>query len=145
MAVKVGRLALLRTVINSLRGSRVAGAPSLVARVGALPRLVSATLTGRYRGMSTGRLAALALGVVYVLSPVDLVPELVLPLIGLGDDLVVVTFVLSGLLVETEQFLVWEREEEARRAAGAGTPGGRRDGGGQVVEGEVVDGGPPGR
>jgi uncharacterized membrane protein YkvA (DUF1232 family) len=128
MVVKANRFAVFSAVAAALRGARNGG-PGLGERLHAIPRMVSATLRGRYRGMGVGRLVSLALGLVYVVSPIDLLPEIVLPLIGLGDDLVVLTFVVSGLLVETEQFLAWEREQEVLHRRGQGT----------VVSGEVVD------
>jgi uncharacterized membrane protein YkvA (DUF1232 family) len=134
MTVKAGRFAVLSAVVAALRGARAAGAPPLGERVRAIPRLVVATVSGRYSGVGRGRLAGLAAGALYVISPVDLMPEIILPLIGLGDDLVVLTFVVSGLLVETERFIAWER-------AGKGVPTAPQ-GGGPVVRGEVVDGRP---
>jgi len=129
MVVKASRFAVFGAVAAALRGVRHGG-PGLGERVRAIPRMVSATLHGRYRGMGIGRLASLALGLVYILSPVDILPELLLPLIGLGDDLVVLTFVVSGLLAETEEFLAWERAQGLLRQQAQGS----------VVPGEVVDG-----
>ena len=48
----------------------------------------------------------------YALSPVDLIPELVLPLIGLGDDAVVIGWIAVALINETESFLSWERDRD---------------------------------
>jgi uncharacterized membrane protein YkvA (DUF1232 family) len=119
--MKVAPIAAVRVAMQVLRGSRVPGTPGLGTRFKAIPRLVRATVTGRYRGMGAGRLALLALGAVYVVSPVDLIPELLIPVLGLGDDLFVLTFVLSGLMAETEQFLAWELAQDA--AAGRSVPG----------------------
>lgn len=117
MSIKASRFAVLSGIVRAVRGGRAAGGPSLSERLRAVPRMVRMTVTGRYRGMSVGRLAALAFGALYIVSPVDLMPEIFLPLIGLGDDMVVLTFVFSGLMAETEQFLLWERGEALRRAS----------------------------
>ena len=45
-----------------------------------------------------------------MVSPVDLIPELILPLIGLADDTLVVAWIAGALLAESETFLAWERE-----------------------------------
>ena len=144
MSVKASRFAVLSTVMAALRGVRAEGAPSIGERVRAVPRMVGATVTGRYRGVGLGRLAALGAGALYVVSPVDLMPEIILPLIGLGDDLVVLTFVVSGLLVETERFIAWERA----RAGAPRVPGTTsevpatepsRSGGKEVIRGEVMN------
>jgi uncharacterized membrane protein YkvA (DUF1232 family) len=49
----------------------------------------------------------------YVVSPVDLLPELPLGLFGLADDAVMVTWLAGSVLSETERFLEWE----ARRSS----------------------------
>jgi len=111
-----------RALWRATVGARRSGAPGLRERVKALPRMIGLSLTGRYTQLSRMRLAALALGTVYVLSPIDLIPEMILPLIGWADDAVVLAWVLGTLLVETEAFLAWEAAQN------------------RVVPGEVVTG-----
>jgi uncharacterized membrane protein YkvA (DUF1232 family) len=48
----------------------------------------------------------------YVVSPVDFVPELVLPFIGLADDAVVISWIAVALINDTESFLDWERDRD---------------------------------
>jgi uncharacterized membrane protein YkvA (DUF1232 family) len=48
------------------------------------------------------------LGLAYLVSPVDLVPEAFLGLIGLGDDAVVALWLAGTFLAETDRFLGWE-------------------------------------
>ena len=52
-------------------------------RLAALPRMVAAVRSGRYRGVGMGRLGLIAAGVAYVVSPVDVVPEGLLLVAGL--------------------------------------------------------------
>lgn len=110
---------------RALRGAGREGSPGLRERLTALPRLVVATLSGRYHGTTRGQLGLIGLGVLYAVSPVDLVPEAFIPLLGLADDAFVVTWIAGRLLAETEAFLQWERAE----------PAGRRP---DVVAGQVV-------
>jgi uncharacterized membrane protein YkvA (DUF1232 family) len=51
-------------------------------------------------------------GVLYVVSPVDLVPELLLPVLGLGDDALVIGWIAASVINETESFLGWERDRD---------------------------------
>jgi uncharacterized membrane protein YkvA (DUF1232 family) len=67
-------------------------------------------LTGGYPHLARGRIAMAALALLYVLSPVDLVPELFVPLIGLADDALVAAWLVGVLLSETDAFLSWDRE-----------------------------------
>jgi uncharacterized membrane protein YkvA (DUF1232 family) len=120
------RAAALKALWAAVTGRRRPGGPSLTEQVAAVPRLILMTLSGRYPGMSRGRLGLLALGVLYVVAPVDLVPEAALLLVGLTDDAVVLAWLAGTLLSETDAYLQWEAD---RRAAPT-----RED----VVHGEVI-------
>ena len=109
MAAK--RLKLVATVASVVRASTKPGAPSLTTRVQAVPRLVRATLSGRYVGTTRGRLGLLAGALAYVVSPVDLVPEAVLPVLGAADDAVVISWAIKTLVEETDRYLAWEAGE----------------------------------
>ena len=47
----------------------------------------------------------------YIVSPVDLVPEAVLPVLGAVDDAVVILWAIKTLVDETDRFLAWEAGE----------------------------------
>ena len=106
----IRRVAALKALMIALRGSRGPGAPSVGERLGALPRMVSMGLSGRYPFLDKTRIALVALGVLYVLSPIDLVPELLVPVLGLGDDAFVFAWLAGALLSETDAFLQWEKD-----------------------------------
>ncbi len=124
--MRTRRLVAARALLNVVRGARRPGAPSVGEQLAAVPRLVLATLAGRYPGMSRGRLVMMAAGLLYVLSPVDVVPELLLAVFGLADDALVAAWLAGTVLAEAESFLGWEAERR------------------RVVRGEVMEG-PGGR
>ncbi|MBY8872126.1 DUF1232 domain-containing protein [Micromonospora sp. PLK6-60] len=99
-------VALSRAVASGTRGG-----PSLGTRLAALPRMVRATARGEYDGGL--RLAMMAAATAYVVSPLDVVPELFLTVFGLVDDAVMITWLAGSVLSETERFLEWE----ARRSS----------------------------
>jgi uncharacterized membrane protein YkvA (DUF1232 family) len=105
---RIGRQAALAALWKTLTAR---GGHSLTQRLGAVPRLLKATLTGRYDGK--GRLAAMVLALLYIISPIDLVPEAFFLAFGLADDAFVAVWLAGAVLAETERFLTWER----RRAA----------------------------
>ncbi|GAA5195271.1 hypothetical protein GCM10023322_61630 [Rugosimonospora acidiphila] len=109
---RLGRKAALTALWAALRSSH-RGGPTLWQRLIALPRLLGATLTGRYDGK--WRVFSMALAGLYIVSPVDLVPELFFSFFGLVDDSFVAVWLAGALLSETERFLVWEH----RRTAGS--------------------------
>ncbi|MEV0158333.1 YkvA family protein [Micromonospora sp. NPDC050686] len=94
-------VALSRAVASGTRGG-----PSLGTRLAALPRMIRATARGEYDGGL--RLAMMAAATAYVVSPLDVVPELFLTVFGLVDDVVMITWLAGSVLSETERFLEWE-------------------------------------
>jgi len=106
--MRPGRAAALRVLLETLRGSGVHG---LRARLAALPRLVRAATSGSYRGWDRRRVLGLMVGVVYVVSPVDLVPEVLLGFFGLADDALVAAWLAGAVLAEVDGFLDWENAE----------------------------------
>jgi uncharacterized membrane protein YkvA (DUF1232 family) len=69
--------------------------------------MIVAAATGRYPALGRGRLALMLLAGVYLVSPLDVVPELLLSVVGLGDDLVVLTWLAGALLADAELFIAW--------------------------------------
>jgi uncharacterized membrane protein YkvA (DUF1232 family) len=84
--------------------------PGVWRRVSAIPRMVGATLRGQYDGGS--RLTMMLVSGLYIVSPIDLVPEGILMFIGLVDDAAVAAWFAGALLDETERFLAWEKARE---------------------------------
>ena len=109
MATARSRVLMLTSFYRAARLAMRPGGPGLAARLSAVPRMVSAALSGRYSGTSAGRLAMMAAAVAYVVSPVDLMPEGALLLFGVLDDAMVLTWLAAALVTETESFLSWER------------------------------------
>ena len=103
------RLASVAAVARAVRLAVRPGGPSMGERAGAVPRMVRATFRGDYRGISKGRLVLMLGAAGYLISPVDLIPEAVLPIVGLADDALVLSWLATQLVEETEAFLAWEK------------------------------------
>lgn len=71
-------------------------------------RLLKAWTDGRYRGLSVRTLLSLIGALIYVLSPIDLVPDFI-PGIGLIDDAAVLAFLLHSMAHDLAAFRVWEQ------------------------------------
>ena len=84
------------------------GTPPLMTRVRAIPRMLGAVMRGRYAGLGKGKLALLGLGVVYLISPVDVIPDFLM-LIGVADDFGVFLWLLASLLGESGRYVEHER------------------------------------
>ncbi len=48
------------------------------------------------------------LGILYIISPIDFLPEIAIPVIGVLDDLAILSLVLPKLMKEVDKFLLWE-------------------------------------
>ncbi|NUR72706.1 MAG: DUF1232 domain-containing protein [Hamadaea sp.] len=120
--------ALWKAVTASHRGG-----PGLADRVFSVPRLAWASLRGQYDG--SGRFLMMALATLYVISPIDLMPEILLGPLGLIDDGIVVAWIAGAFLSETDRFLQWERlfpKGRRRERPGTARPG-------EFIDGQVVD------
>lgn len=109
MTGRRGRRAAYVALWRAFRASSRPDAPGLWERVRALPRLLAARFRGRYSEPGWGRLALVLGAIGYILSPVDVLPEMVLAVPGLLDDTVIAAWVAGALLDETERFIHWER------------------------------------
>lgn len=107
--MKPGRVAALRVLMETVRGD---GTYGLGRRLGALPRLLRSATSGRYRGWDPRRVTGLVVGALYVLSPVDIVPEVLLGVFGMADDALVAAWLAGALLAEVDGFIGWEESEQ---------------------------------
>jgi uncharacterized membrane protein YkvA (DUF1232 family) len=149
------RIASVAAVARAVRMAVRPGGPSIGERAGAVPRMVRSTFSGDYVGVSKGRLMMMLAAAGYLVSPLDLIPEAVLPIVGLADDALVLSWLATRLVEETEAFLEWEKAtmgtpagSSAGASGGAAYPGGGaptdpystapRPAAAQTVPGDVV-------
>ncbi|MEV4564983.1 YkvA family protein [Nonomuraea sp. NPDC049419] len=85
------------------------GSPPLMTRVRAIPRMLGAVMRGQYAGMGKGKLALMGLGVVYLISPIDVIPDFLM-LIGVADDFGVFLWLMASLIGESGRYVQQERE-----------------------------------
>ncbi|MDH4084058.1 MAG: YkvA family protein [Nitrospira sp.] len=73
-----------------------------------LARLLKAWKRGSYRGLSMRTIVSLAAALLYIMSPIDLMPDFI-PGIGLIDDAAVLALVLHSIAQDLAAFRVWEQ------------------------------------
>ena len=73
----------------------------------ALFRLLRAYIRGEYRDIPWVSIVLVTVGIIYFVSPIDLVPD-ILPGIGLIDDAAVIAFVVAQIKADLDNFLAWE-------------------------------------
>jgi uncharacterized membrane protein YkvA (DUF1232 family) len=109
MARTLKRTAAFTALAKALMtGSR--GGPTVAKRLAALPRMLKATARGEYDGGM--RVALMAAATAYVISPIDVIPEAFLFVLGLADDAVMIAWLAGTVLSETERFLEWEKARD---------------------------------
>ncbi len=102
-------------VAVAMRSATRPGAPTLMARLGAIPRMLRSINRGDYTGTDLRHVMMMALAAGYVVSPVDLLPEGLLLMAGLADDAMVVGWLALTLIRATDDFLDWESSRDAVR------------------------------
>ena len=74
-------------------------------------RMVKAHFTGTYSAFSPKSLLILIAGLVYFITPFDLIPDFI-PALGFTDDISVIFFIYKSLHVDIEKFELWEKENQ---------------------------------
>ncbi len=72
-------------------------------------RLIKAYATGEYRDVAARSMATIVGVLVYFVSPLDLIPD-VLPILGIADDVALVVWMFNVLEKEMNKFLDWEKK-----------------------------------
>jgi uncharacterized membrane protein YkvA (DUF1232 family) len=109
-AVAAG-VGFLRRVARKRKAARGEPVPvgDVFERAAALPRLLRAAKAEGYAGLPGSRKALWALALVYLISPIDILPEF-LPIIGVTDDAGVAVWLLTSVSTATGLYLRHERE-----------------------------------
>lgn len=96
--------------MNSLRpGPKLTEFPGLIRSA---PAMFRDLLGRRYRQWPAGTLVGGVLGFVYLLNPLDLIPE-ALPGIGVIDDALMMGVFLAFLSRDVKKYLSWKHQNEA--------------------------------
>jgi len=96
----IGRASTVGAAVKTSRGRHPLG-----TRIGAVLPMLRDAFTGRWVDAPRFKLLAGLAGIVYVLSPLDLMPEILLGPFGLGDDLAVAALAVAALLGSAEDWL----------------------------------------
>lgn len=104
-------LGLLRRARRRRKAARGEPVPvgDVFERARALPRLLRAAKAEGYTGLPGSRKALWVLALVYLVSPIDVLPEL-LPIIGVADDAGVAVWLMTSVSTATGLYLRHERE-----------------------------------
>ena len=76
-------------------------------------RMVKAAKKGEYK-MDTKSVLIPSIAIIYILSPIDLIPDF---LLGFGaiDDILILTIAIPFIVKEVNKFLIWEEEQKLKK------------------------------
>ncbi|MEB0042026.1 MULTISPECIES: YkvA family protein [unclassified Pseudomonas] len=81
-----------------------------------LQALCLAYWRGEYRAISPKAMVSVVAGLMYFLSPIDLIPDWI-PVIGMLDDIVVLGWVMKTLEAELDAFRAWRAMQSVEKLA----------------------------
>lgn len=84
--------------------------PSLIR---SSPAMFRDLLRRRYRQLPVGTLTGAFLSLVYLINPLDLVPD-VIPFLGVVDDSLVIGLFLALLSSDVKKYLLWKKNTPAQ-------------------------------
>lgn len=79
-----------------------------ISKIPALWRMLKAWKKGIYNA-SFRHIILPLLGLAYVISPLDFIPEIAIPFLGVIDDLLILSLTIPKLIKEVDKFLLWEK------------------------------------
>ncbi|MDJ1503261.1 YkvA family protein [Xanthocytophaga agilis] len=80
---------------------------TFVSNLQTLSRMIRAYVKGDYKVIPWTTLVKIVAALVYFVSPLDFIPDL-LPVLGFSDDIAIVLWVLSSCTEEIKRFQEWE-------------------------------------
>ncbi|MBP6386715.1 MAG: DUF1232 domain-containing protein [Pseudarcicella sp.] len=105
-------LELLKEVLTktkTIAGKQNKGIGQVLAdKIMLLSRLVKYSISGDYKDLQWKTLLKILAVLIYFVSPLDLIPDLI-PVLGLTDDLALITWLITALGEEIENFEKWEK------------------------------------
>jgi uncharacterized membrane protein YkvA (DUF1232 family) len=74
-------------------------------------RMIKKSFSGEYSSFSNKTLLSLVFGLLYFVTPMDVVPDFI-PLLGFSDDLSIIYFIIKNFKSDIEAFKVWELNQQ---------------------------------
>lgn len=83
---------------------------TFIKQIKTFVRMVKAHFNGKYSSFSTKSILLMIAGIVYFVTPVDLIPDFI-PALGFTDDFTVIFFIYRSLSGDIERFETWEKQQ----------------------------------
>lgn len=73
--------------------------------------LVRDYLDGEYRELPYTTIVSIVAGLIYLVSPIDLIPDAI-PVIGMIDDMAIIKFVLAAVRIDLKKYREWRAKND---------------------------------
>ncbi len=101
---KEGKLATILASVGQLKKYRKMGEIMLM--------MIKDYRRGEYKAVPWMTVAAAVAGLLYVLSPIDLIPDFI-PILGYVDDLTVMTIIVGWIDTDLHKYMDWKLSSDA--------------------------------
>lgn len=102
-----GIILLLGTVFTKMKSEgETSPFRKIKEKIKSLGLLLRHYANGSYRSVEGKNIVIILAGMIYFLSPIDLIPD-ILPVIGFADDIALITFIYNSVSLELEKFEMW--------------------------------------
>ncbi len=99
---------LLNEAVNKASQNRSGPLKEIWDSLQTLFSLLKDSISGNYQGLQSKALLLTLAGIVYFVTPIDIIPEFIFGL-GLLDDAVILGWIISQLSSELEAYRSWQR------------------------------------
>jgi uncharacterized membrane protein YkvA (DUF1232 family) len=103
-----GLLQLLKKTLTKTQELGMSGVVNEIKdKIYILSKITKSYASGEYKEIQLKSLIIIVASLIYFLSPIDFVPDFI-PILGLTDDLALLSYVLKTIADEIERFEIWE-------------------------------------
>lgn len=103
----------IKSLLNNVKGKILSMTEdgeernAFIANIKMVVRMIQSHVNGSYSSFSTRSILLLIFSLVYFITPLDMIPDIV-PVLGFTDDISVLYFVLQSLASDIEKYRQWE-------------------------------------
>lgn len=103
----------LNAILEKVKGmlKQLPSAGNIVTYLKSMIRLVTSYVKGEYSDIPRSALIIIVSAMIYVISPIDLIPDFI-PVLGWIDDVAVVTVAIRKTGPEIDKYLAWANDRE---------------------------------
>jgi uncharacterized membrane protein YkvA (DUF1232 family) len=82
----------------------------IIGNLQLLIEVLKESMSGKYKQLSKKSIVTIIAGLLYFVSPIDMIPDILLGF-GFVDDIAVISFVINSLNTELQRFKQWKDEQ----------------------------------